>query len=276
MYLLTLNKLKAFRKTVYFEDISFGLINEFDRYLFKKGLGTNSVGKHHDRLKTYINMAIKNDFLKIDQNPYNKFKVGGEEPDRVYLTIEELNQMEELAIPPGKKHLERIRDVFLMATYTGLRYGDVTSLTAAHVVRSQRGISLSLKAEKTGKNLTLPLYFLFREEEAEQSKPEKLISKYLKIIDALGEDEDARNIPFFSVTNQYMNRALKEIARMAGINKNLTSHVARRTFATIMATKVKAPVLQRLLQHARPDMTNIYIQLSNHHIENELEKIDWN
>ena len=193
----------------------------------------------------------------------------------MYLTLEEVKLLEELIIPTGKKHLERIRDVFLMATYKGLRYGDVTSLTAAHVVRSKRGITLNLKAGKTGKSLTLPLYFLFREDGAEKSKPEEVICKYLMITQALGEEAGARNIPFFSVTNQYMNRSLKELARMAGINKNLTSHVARRTFATIMATKVKAPVLQRLLQHARPDMTNIYIQLSNHHIETELEKIDW-
>ena len=188
MYKLTLNKLKGFRKTIYFEDISFGLINEFDRYLFKQGLSTNSVKKHHDRLKTYINLAIKNDFLKIDQNPYIKFRIEGEEPDRVYLTLEEVKLLEELIIPTGKKHLERIRDVFLMVTYTGLRYGDVTSLTAAHVVRSKRGITLNLKARKTGKSLTLPLYFLFREDGAEKSKTEEVICKYLKITEALGEE----------------------------------------------------------------------------------------
>jgi hypothetical protein len=42
-----------------------------------------------------------------------------------------------------------------------------------------------------------------------------------------------------------------------------------------MATKVKSPVLQKLMQHSRPDMTAIYVRLGNEEIETELEKIEW-
>ena len=64
-------------------------------------------------------------------------------------------------------------------------------------------------------------------------------------------------------------------AALAKINKNVSTHVARRTFGTQMATRVKSPVLQKLMQHSRPDMTAIYIRLGNGEIETELEKIKW-
>ena len=193
----------------------------------------------------------------------------------VFLTEEELEKIERIRFRKHEDRIERIKDIFLIAVYTGLRFSDVTNLTASKITQTVNGLVLTLKAEKTGKALILPLYALFQVKGARVSKPEEIIYKYLHWVDGLDAPEEAEKIPFFRITNQYMNRALKVLAVRAGIRKEITSHVARRTFATIMATKVKTPVLQRLLQHSRPDMTNIYVQLSNRVIENELKKIDW-
>lgn len=135
---------------------------------------------------------------------------------------------------------------------------------------------MALKAKKTEKPLTLPLYSLFREPSSAISKPEAIMYKYLEVVKAMDAPEEAEHILFFKISNQYLNRSLKLLAAKAGIRKKITTQVARRTFATIMATKVKGPTVQKLLQHSRPDMTNIYIQLSNQNIENALKKVDWN
>lgn len=275
MYQQTFNKLKEFRKTIYFEDVNYSLACDFDRFLHQKGLRINSIKKHHHRLKTFILQAIKKGLLPLDKNPYLSFKVKSEEPDRVFLTEEELEKIERIRFRKHEDRIERIKDIFLIAVYTGLRFSDVTNLTASKITQTVNGLVLTLKAEKTGKALILPLYALFQVKGARVSKPEEIIYKYLHWVDGLDAPEEAEKIPFFRITNQYMNRALKVLAVRAGIRKEITSHVARRTFATIMATKVKTPVLQRLLQHSRPDMTNIYVQLSNRVIENELKKIDW-
>ena len=107
------------------------------------------------------------------------------------------------------------------------------------------------------------------------SRPEAIIEHYLEEIAILGDREVTRELSLFKISNQYLNRSLKVIAQRAEITKRITAHVGRRTFATIMARKVKAPILQRLLQHSRPDMTNIYIQLSNRDVESELQAIEW-
>jgi integrase len=275
MYWLTFRKLQQYRPVVYFEDLSFKFIQGFDTFLRSKWLSANSVKKHHDRLRRYINLAVSQDLLKIDDNPYKKFRAKSEEPTRVYLSSDELEALEKIVFSKDVKKLERARDVFLFSCYTGLRFGDVTSITPNKIEKTSHGLSLTLTAQKTNKRLDLPLYLLFRLQSVGLSRPEQLLRKYLEKMLPLLETGELGDFPLFNISNQYLNRSLKEVAKLAGIRKPITSHVARRTFATIMARKVKAPILQRLLQHSRPDMTNIYIQLSNKAVEEELEQIEW-
>lgn len=272
MYKLTLNKLKSFRSIIYFEEISYSLILEFDRFLNTQKIGVNSIRKHHHRLKRFINQAIKENYIKVDDNPYIKFKPKSAEPERPFLSEDDLQKLEILNFDSEEQeHLARIRDIYLFGAYTGLRFNDICRITPKHIEQTSKGLNLTIKAEKTAKNITLPLYNLFRSD-GTQSKPEAILLKYAA---PLLEYDDLKDIQFFNISNQYFNRSLKEIAQLAGIKKRITAHSARRTFATIMATKVKAPVLQRLLQHSRPDMTSIYIQLSNKRIEEELAQIQW-
>ncbi len=275
MYKQTLNKLIAYKGKVFFEELNYNFVHGFDRFLRKQGLDINTIKKHHNRLKTYILHATRKDLIKVDHNPYKKFKPASKEPERVFISKEELSKIEALSFAEEENYLQRIKDMFLLESYTGLRFCDVSSLKVSHIAETEKGLSLALRAKKTEKPLILPLYSLFKRGEGLPSKPEVIFNHYLEQFRPMIEKKGVRELPFFKITNQYYNRSLKLIAQKAGISKNLTSHVARRTFATIMATKVKAPILQRLLQHSRPDMTNIYIQLSNHLVEEELDKIEW-
>ncbi len=276
MYKLTLRKWQEFKKNIFFQDLSYKLVVGFDRYLRQQGLSLNTIKKHHNRTHTYIKHAIRQNLVRIDDNPYKTFVAKGVEPDRGFLSIEELEKIETLTFVEEEQYLERIKDIFLLACYTGMRFGDVVKITAGDVSLSNNGLLLYLKAEKTVKRLDLPLYYLFRKSDQTLSRPESIIQRYLDQYAPVLNEPGMEQIPLFKVSNQYLNRSLKVVAKRAGINKQVTSHFGRRTFATIMARKVQAPVLQRLLQHSRPDMTNIYIQLSNKAIEDELEKIEWN
>ncbi|MEL6804092.1 MAG: site-specific integrase, partial [Bacteroidota bacterium] len=276
MYRLTLAKLSAFRSKVHFEDLTYKLILDFDRFLKRQGLGSNSIHKHHVRLSRFIQAAIKQDFIDVQQDPYRKFKkTRGAEPERIFLSADELAKIEGLEFGQGDNHIERIRDLFLMCCYTGLRYSDIRSITVANVHETSKGFTLDFTAKKTGKRLQLPLYCLFRSPGQDRSRPELLLLKYFNELEPLLGQNGVEQIKLFDFTNQHVNRALKLIAHRAGISKRVTSHVARRTFATQMATRVKLPILQRLLQHSRPDMTAIYVQLTNAAIEQELEAIVW-
>ncbi len=274
-YSTTFNKLNAFRKNILFEELSYNCILSFDRFLHGFGFDINYIKKQHKNLRKFINLAIKKGYLTTEQNPYIHFKPRSREPKRVFLTKEELHSIEQLEFSEELNHLYRVKDIFLFSSYTGLRFSDIKQLSRSNFSRSDKGFYMNFKSQKTGKVLALPLYLLFRIQGKEHSRAEAIIQKYLDAFKALGNSSEAQSISLFSISNQYYNRALKEIAKLAGIHKNLSSHVARRTFATQMATKVQMPVLQKLLQHSKLDMTRIYVQLSNQLIEQELGKIKW-
>ncbi|NRB50580.1 MAG: site-specific integrase [Saprospiraceae bacterium] len=270
----TLNKLCAFRREIFFEDLTYNLITSFDKFLRQQGLGVNTINKHHRNLKKYIKIAIREDYLDINLDPYKKFKPSSEEPHRIFLTQEELNRIEQLEFTDSEKSLGRIRDFFLAACWTGLRFSDLNAITPKNIVHSQDGLTLSFIAQKTGKSLRLPLYLLFKPGLDGLSKPEILFRKYL--LDRKDLPTGFKTMPLFGgITNQYLNRSLKILAKKAGIQKNLSSHAGRRTFATIMATKVEMPILQRLLQHSTLEMVKIYVRLSDKQIINELQKVSW-
>ncbi len=271
----TFNKMCAFRPVVHFHDLTYLFVTDFDRFLKKEDLGLNTIAKHHRNLKKYIHLAEKKAFFLSAKNPYKLFKPAQEEPERVYLTDLELTTLENMKLTGENKRLEKFRDFLLICCWTGLRFGDVKKLCPAHIIQTNKGLQLQIRAEKTKKFLNLPLYNLFKVE-GQASKVEQLVLRLLDEREKVtGGHSGFEKIPFFDVSNQYLNRSLKSIAELAGIKKRLTSHVGRRTFATILATKVQMPVLQRLLQHSTLDMTKIYVQLSNQVIENELDKIKW-
>ncbi len=270
----TYNKIRAFRKEIFFEDLTYGFVTSFDKFLRKQGLGLNTINKHHRNLKKYIRIAIREDYLEVNLDPYKKFRPASEEPHRIFLSQEEVNKIESIEFGEDEKSLERVRDFFLAACWTGIRFSDLNAINLNNLTESKEGLALHLTAKKTSKTLRLPLYLLFKEQFSEISKPEALFRKYLN--QRKGMPEALRSIPIFGgISNQYLNRRLKIIAEKVNIKKNLSSHAGRRTFATIMATKVEMPVLQKLLQHSTLDMVRIYVRLSDKQIINELQKVNW-
>ncbi len=113
-----------------------------------------------------------------------------------------------------------------------------------------------------------------------EGKPEQLIKNYLDKFDDFYFDDPDNPIPiFFNLTNQHINRKLKVIVRnlciRLGVKENITCHVARHTFATLMANKVRPHVLQRLLQHSKIKETMIYVHLSNEMVDDALDNVKW-
>lgn len=272
----TFHKLNDFQKVIYFEDLTYKFVVDFDRFLRKQGLSDNTIAKHASNVQVYINKAIKQRYLKEEDNPYKVFRVKKVEPERIHLSAIELEKIESLIFSEENQHLELIRDAYLTCVYTGLRFGDMVKLSKQNISKTKKGLELRFTANKTLKPLVMPLYLMFKEDGKKKSKAEKIILKHLKKRKRLYQGTNAFDkLPFFKLSNQYFNRSLKEIAQLAGIDKHISSHSARRTFATVMARKVKAPVLQKMLQHSSIGMTNAYIRLSNRDLEDELQKIEW-
>lgn len=248
-----------------FEEVKLSFIEDFDNYLTNnRKLKQNTKSKYHALLKSYIRRAVNKKLMKFEDNPYNSFKIRTEETQREQLLESEVALWENYDIV-GKEHLESIIDKFLFSCYTGLRFSDYQNIEKSNFdIISESEVYLTFKMLKVNTTIyRMPLHKLFSG---------KAIPIFLKY-----KDRDYSNGKLFPThTEGYFNRALKIIAKLLEIDKNISSHVGRHTFGTLLATKTNDPMLiKSLMGHKNIDTSMIYINITNKGIEDKLNRIDW-
>lgn len=174
----TVNKLYAFRPHVYFDDLNYSFIKKFDTFLRKTLSNQNTIGRHHKNLRIYIHRAIKEDLLSTDQNPYRKFKIRSQVPDRNSLTLNELVRIENLIFSEEQQHLERYRKAFLFGAYSGFRYSDLSRITPSHIQIEGNKMEVAIKMQKTQKMVHSPIHLLFLDDNG-ISKPKQILEEIL-------------------------------------------------------------------------------------------------
>ena len=208
-------------------------------------------------LKNFILYAIRNEW--IEKNPFRFYKMKIDKTNvKVPLTKAELDLL--LKRPMPNERLERIRDVFCFCALTGLAFTDVDHLRPEHITTDENGtLWIHKPREKTAVVSRIPLL----------PHPIRILQKY-------EQDPDLRLkgklLPVPS--NQKMNAYLKEIADICLINKNLTVHLARHTFATL-AIEYGMPIdiIAKILGHSNTNMTRHYAKISEANISREMQKI---
>lgn len=222
----------------------------------EKDLCQNTLIRYMKALKKITNRCIANDWIKKDPFVGIKFKEVPTEPD--FLTIEELNRIYECE--PGCKRLEVVRDIFLMSAFTGLAFSDVSQLAYEHIVRDNAGnLWIRKHRQKTRQISNIPLLDI----------PAAILKKYE------GNKKAAQKGVLLPVpANQVMNRYLKEIATICKIDKYLTTHVARHTYATVCLSQgVSLKNVSKMLGHASVKMTEHYARVLDTSILREMNEI---
>jgi integrase len=260
----TYNLLFEFRNEILFSEININLIKEFNRFLVSKGLKQNTIAKHHEHIKRFLNIAYLNGLFDDVRNPYHHLKslLKRVKSDRISLSMEELGSIEEKEINEAYPELQLAKDLFLFSCYSGLRFSDVISLEKKHLIKDEKGNNTIIKKmEKVDKPVTLPVSLLFNG---------KSVQYILKYID--GQEDYV----FPRVSNQHVNRQLKILAQGTLVKMRLTFHVARHTFGTMLAEITYNPYLiMKLMGHADIETSMIYIHLSQKHINKQLENVNW-
>jgi len=248
--------LKTFGKITEFSDINYNNIVAFDNWLRsdpKIKRNQTTIWNYHKRLKVYINKAIAADLVFV--YPYIKFKVDrGKSTERKYLTAAELKRIEtkEIQIP----RLDQIRDIFIFQCYTGLSFIDILKLKPEDITEDATGDRfIKTYRSKTEEKSTI---FLLKKAEAILNKYAG--GKYLLPI----------------LTNQKYNAFLKEIAVLCDIEKNLTTHMARHTFATTVTLENGVPIetVSKALGHTSLKTTQIYAKIVDNKVAADMRKID--
>jgi site-specific recombinase XerD len=260
-YELTKNRLIEFlnkkhnAKDILLREFTTALLQEF--YLFLRtehGSGNNNAMKNLQRLRAIFNYIATTGYSEF-RDPYIGFKMSFEKHSREYLEKEEIDIIYHKKFQ--SKSLERVRDVFVFSCYTGLSYSDIVELKAENIRTAfDNNLWIMGQRQKTGVKFNVRLLDI----------PNQIIEKYSKkrINDNL--------LP--CITNQKMNEYLKEIAKLCNINKNITFHVGRHTFATLALNKgVSLESVSKILGHTNIRTTMLYANVTNQKIESEMKKM---
>lgn len=238
-------------------DFTGEVIRAYEVYLkTEKDLCQNTLVRYMKALKKIANRCLANDWIHKD--PFAGIKFREDPTDPEFLTLEEVDRI--YNCNPGSKRLDVIRDMFLMSAFTGLAFTDVSQLTEDHIVIDNDGNKWIRKPrQKTKQMSNIPLLDI----------PLAIIEKYQ------GDKKAARKGVLLPIpSNQVMNRYLKEIATICKINKHLTMHTARHTYATICLSQgVSLKNVSKMLGHASVKMTERYARVLDSSILRDMNAI---
>ncbi|RLJ97915.1 site-specific integrase [Tenacibaculum discolor] len=243
-------KFKYKRNDIKLNKLNLKFINDLE-YYYKTELKLSqaTINRSLQRVKKIVQFGIDENYL--EKNPFSLYKSTKHKVELIYLTTEELKDLEEFKF--NQVRLAQIRDLFVFCCYTGLAYQEMSSLRAEHVVKGfDNDYWIEMHRQKTSSKIAIPLL----------PKAKLLLKKY------------GYNLP--KISNQKFNSYLKEIADIVGINKKLTHHVARKTFATtvLLYNGVSMEVVSELLGHSRLQVTQEhYAKVVRKKVSNEIDKL---
>lgn len=244
-----LRALEDFGRIKTFSDINFQNIKAWDEYAKKRCRHQSSVYNYHKILKIFVREAYASQL--IDQDPYMNMKLErGRNAERRFLSKEELAKIENKVIEDAS--LERVRDIFLFCCYTGLAYADLAlfDFRKATLVNGM---------------------YRIRDERIKTGAPYN-ISLIDKVMDILKRYDFKLPV----ISNQKYNSYLKVLGAFCNVNKRLTSHVARHTFATTiaLANGVRIEVISKMLGHTNIRTTQLYAKICQAEVDNEFDRLN--
>ncbi|MDY4626396.1 MAG: site-specific integrase [Prevotella sp.] len=240
------------RKDLRLTEVTPFVIHDFELYLRTEiGQSPNTATKTLKTFKSVILFGIRNGLMT--NNPFANIRFHLKGVDRGYLEDDELNRLMNKEI--GNKRLSLIRDLFVFSCFTGLAYIDLANLKGENIVTLNGVEWIKGRRVKTGTLINVVLLDI----------PKRLILKYT-------DDKRRKEHLFPIISNQKMNEYLKEIAAICDIDKNLTCHIARHTFATMALSKgVPIESVSKMLGHTNIRTTQIYAKVTDKKIEHDME-----
>ena len=269
------NKLTEFNPDLKFDNLDEEGYNKFQHFLESKNHKNSTILKEFKSLKWFLKWAKRKGYQTNSYFELFQPKLKNIPKKVIFLSQDELKRFREYAIPENKKHLEKIRDVFLFQCFTGLRYSDVFNLRKSDVKEKH----IEINSIKTSDNLTIDLNAHSRE----------ILLKY--------KDEDfMQNKALPVISNQKMNDHLKELAELAEIDEPVTqtyykgkkridevlpkysllgTHCGRRTFiCNALSLGIPPQVVMKWTGHSDYSAMKPYIDIADEIKATAMEKFD--
>lgn len=261
-YILVRNRLQDYIasqlgvKDISLEEVTPKFLSNFDNYLrVEYNMANNHAMKIRQKLRTIYKVAIDNGW--VSKNPFSTVKIHFDPVERDVLTKSELTALIQTDMIFDR--LEKMRDVFVFACFTGLAHCDVAGLTKENIITDEAGqVWLKTHRQKTSEVVDIPLLEI----------PQLIIKKYQGM-----KELNGKLLP--TLTNSCSNLYLKEVAVRCGINKTLTFHMARHTFATTVTLSNGVPIesVAKMLGHRNIRTTQIYAKIIKDKLAEDMSKL---
>ncbi|MBS9773848.1 MAG: site-specific integrase [Tenacibaculum sp.] len=225
-------KWKYKKNDVLLNKLNLDFLNEFEFYLKSvKNKKQITINKDIQRFKMVVKSAMVKGY--INKLPFVGHKVKKVKTKVIFLTTDELKSLETIHLKQNR--LQVVKDLFIFCCYTGLAYAEMNNLDVSkHIQVGFDGNEwIEMYRKKTKSKVSIPLL----------PKAKEILIKY--------------NNELPKISNQRFNSYLKEIADFTGIDKNLTHHIARKTFATtvLLYNDVPMEIVSELLGHSKITIT---------------------
>ncbi len=258
-YCTAYNHLEEFIKARYkmsdiaLKELTPAFITDFELFLrIEKHHCTNTIWSYMMPLKRMVYLSINNGWLQRD--PFYAYSISPEPTKRGFLTKEEIALL--INGKFKKKSYELIRDLFIFCTFTGLTFIDMYNLTKSHLQTSFDGhLWIKTNRQKTGVESDIRLLDV----------PLRIIKKY----EGMAEDDKLLPVPCYP----NCKNGIKVIAKKCGIEKNVTWHMSRHSYATTICLSNDVPIetLSKMLGHRSIRTTQIYAKITGEKISRDME-----
>ena len=238
-------------KDIPVKEINKQFISDFETYLFSNHqFSKNYITTLLKTFRRILEVALNKEW--IFKNPFKDIKLRWQKVDRGFLTQSEIETLMEFQSEDIK--LERTRDIFIFCAFTGLAYSDVKLLTNDNIQSFTDGnLWITGKRKKTNTEYIIPLLHI----------PKMILEKYK------GKTDGGFLLPVVHLV--WYNRLLIRIGKLCGINKHISSHLARHSFATLTLNNgVSIESVSKMLGHTNIATTQIYARITDKKVGNEM------
>lgn len=280
-YKSVIKKLKAYvnKDTLPIKNITLEFVKQYENHLLNEIKNNrNTVTVNLKALARLVNDIYRNYDLELNRNPFKKFKMKRELTERVYLEANEVKRIERLRFRVANRIYDA-KDVFLVECYTGLRISDILNLRW----KNYNGNELAVRMRKTDKDHVIKVNKIVKEIIEKRRRiletnkvdisPDRYIFNILTVDINKISPQDALNA--ISGATALINKYLKKVAEKAEIQKNISTHTGRHTFAYLMVAKNVNPfIMKELLGHSDIRITQIYAKASRANKDKAIDALD--
>lgn len=265
---------RCFGRDIYFSELTQDNLRKYDAWLMKenpetskKANSANTRKKKFEFLGKYFNNAI-DDKKVIGENPFEKYSIKGTPVKKDKLTIDQIKAIEDLDLKPGILRLAK--DLFLFSYYCkGLRFENCIAMPKGAIINGR----LHYRINKGNKYLSTLIH----------PKLQTIIDNYIENetdtifgrFNLSDIDTPLKKRKVIGSENAYINKALKDIAMMAGIKTKLSMHISRHSFAFhLKQVSDNIHVIKESLGHTKTSTTETYLQsLGDEFLDKEVAKV---